>query len=185
MREVLKVQRLFVGIELPVSVQQVLEAVRTDYPSARWHPARAMHVTLSFIGIVDQATGARMAAALADLSAAELELAIRGVGYFGSEARPTVLWAGVEARRSLLELQQLVEQRLVAAGLVADERPYRPHVTLARGKSGADALQGFLAQYADLVLPTFPVSEVCLYVSRGGSAGVEYEVIERFSLLKR
>lgn len=67
-------------------------------------------------------------------------------------------------------------------GLVADTRPYRPHVTLARVKQGGAVLQGFLQQYAALRLPAFAVSQVCLYVSRGGSGPVQYEVIQRFTL---
>ncbi|MFA5678729.1 MAG: RNA 2',3'-cyclic phosphodiesterase [Pseudomonas sp.] len=183
--EVLIVQRLFVGIELPVSIRQTLVAMRVDYPSARWHPAEALHLTLSFIGQVDQQTGANMAAALVDLPATELMLTIRGAGFFGSEQKPAVLWAGVEPSSPLLQLQQEVEQRLLPLGLVADTRPYRPHITLARVKQGGDALRCFLSRNADLALPPFSVPHVCLYVSHGGSAGVHYEVIERFNLVKR
>ena len=175
-------QRLFVGIELPDSVRRTLADIRMDYPTARWHPPGALHVTLSFIGSVDQATAQQMAAALEGLPDPGGQLAINGVGYFGSEERPKVLWAGVDASMALLQLQQVVEQRLLPLGLVADTRPYRPHVTLARVRQGGAVLQGFLQQYAALRLPAFAVSQVCLYVSRGGSGPVQYEVIQRFTL---
>lgn len=183
--EVLIVQRLFVGIELPAMARQMLAGVRVDYPSARWHPPEALHLTLSFIGQVDQQTAARMAGALTELPEQELELSIQGVGYFGSEQKPSVLWAGVEASRALSALQKAVEQRLLPLGLVADQRPYRPHITLARVKQGGEALQRYLSQHADLAVPPFTVQQVCMYVSRGGAAGVHYDVIERFRLLKR
>lgn len=178
-------QRLFVGIELPDGARRRLGAIHLDYPSARWHPPAALHVTLSFIGLVDEQTAARMAAALEGLPSAALNLTIRGVGYFGSEHKPSVLWAGVEPSQPLLALQQTVEQRLLPCGLMADTRPYRPHVTLARVKQRTEALTQFLQDYADLALAPFPVPHVCLYVSRGGASEVQYEVIKRFSLLKR
>ena len=178
-------QRLFVGIELPDEARHALLKVRADYPGARWHPPEALHVTLSFIGMVDATTQAAMAQSLVGLPDPGVDLRIQGVGYFGTPDRPKVLWAGVELSGGLWQLQQEVEQRLLPLGLVAEQRPYRPHVTLARVKQGSGALQAFVQQYADLSLAPFNVGHVSLYCSRGGSAGVDYQVIERFSLLKR
>lgn len=184
------VQRLFVGIELPDPLRQALAGIGLAYPAGhwptvRWHSPEALHVTLSFFGQAEEDTAAGIAAALQGLPDPGVELSIQGVGYFGSEQKPTVLWAGVRPTVALMQLQQAVEQRLLPLGLQPDQRPYRPHVTLARLKRGGDELQAFLDRHARLVLPTFIVEHVCLYVSRGGSAGVHYEVIERFSLLKR
>lgn len=183
-------QRLFVGIELPESARQILAGVRLSYmnshwPSARWHAPSALHVTLSFIGQVDKHTATQMAAALVGLSDRGVALSIQGVGYFGTEQKLFVLWAGVEPNPFLLRLQQEVEQRLLPLGLVLDNRPCRPHVTLARVRQGGEMLQGFLARHADLVLLPFAVEHICLYVSSGNDTDVRYEVIERFKLLKR
>lgn len=178
-------QRLFVGIELPDAARRMLEPLRTEYPTARWHPSDAFHVTLSFIGHVDEQTGKRMAAALVGLPIPEMMLTLRGVGYFGSEHKPAVLWAGVETTDALLQLQKAVEQRLLPQGLVPEARPYRPHVTLARVRQGGNALRGFLEENADLAVQPFAVQHVSLFVSCGDTSGVRYEVIERFSLLKR
>lgn len=183
-------QRLFVGIELPESAAQILAGIRQGYansswPSARWHEPSALHVTLSFIGQVDQHTATQMAAALRGLPDWDAILSIRGVGYFGTEQKPVVLWAGVERDPFLLQLQQEVEQRLLPLGLLPDARPYRPHVTLARVKQGGEMLQEFLTRHADLALPPFAVEHICLYISNGSDTQVRYEVIERFKLLKR
>ncbi len=178
-------QRLFVGIEIPASARMKLTTLRTDYPGARWHPPEALHLTLVFIGHVEDAQARQVAAALADLHGAALTLELAGVGHFGTVHKPTVLWAGVKASALLAQLQQRVEQQLLPLGLIRDERPYRPHVTLARVKEGGEALQDFLQRYRDFRLPPFEVQEFCLYVSHGGPSGVRYEVIERFSLAKR
>lgn len=178
-------QRLFVGLELPRSVAEQLGRVRVEYPAARWHPVQALHLTLCFIGEVDAQTATAMAGALHDLPDPELKLTIRGVGYFGTPERPRVLWAGVTAEAALMQLQEEVEQRLVPVGLVPDTRAYRPHITLARVRQGGEPLRAFLEGHADLALPPFAVDHLSLYVSRGGEGGVRYEVIERFSWLKR
>lgn len=178
-------QRLFVGIGLPEPAREILARLRADYPTARWHPPEALHLTLVFIGQVSEPEARRMVAALSELRCPALTISIGGVGHFGPVHKPTVLWAGVEASAALAQLQQSVEQRLLPLGLVRDERPYRPHVTLARVRQGGEALQGFLERYREFSLPSFEVQEFCLYVSRGGPSGVRYEVIERFSLLKR
>lgn len=178
-------QRLFVGLELPRSVAEQLGRVRVEYPTARWHPVQALHLTLCFIGEVDAQAATAMAGALHDLPDPELSLTIRGVGYFGTPERPRVLWAGVTAEAALMQLQEEVEQRLVPVGLVPDTRAYRPHITLARVRQGGEPLRAFVEGHGDLALPPFAVDYLSLYVSRGGEGGVRYEVIERFSWLKR
>lgn len=183
--EVAAVQRLFVGIEVPGQIRAALQKLRMAYPTARWHPPEALHITLSFIGHVELDRAAQMAAALVHLPHPQLSLRVQGVGCFGGREKPRVLWAGIEPDGALLALQQGVERRLLPLGLVPDARPYCPHVTLARVRQGGEALETFLQAHQDLSLPAFRVSEVCLYVSHGGADGVRYEVIERFSLLKR
>lgn len=178
-------QRLFVGIELPASVRKSLTTLQANYPTARWHPPEALHLTLVFIGQVSEQVARGMAAGLSELACPALALEVKGVGHFGAERKPTVIWAGVETSASLLRLQQCVEQRLLPLGLVADERPYRPHITLARVREGGEVLQQFLHRHREFRLSAFEVDQFCLYVSRGGPEGVRYEVIERFSLLKR
>ena len=156
-----------------------------DYPGARWHPPEALHLTLVFIGHVEDAQARQVAAALADLHGAALTLELAGVDHFGTVHKPTVLWAGVTAEAALMQLQEEVEQRLVPVGLVPDTRAYRPHITLARVRQGGEPLRAFLEGHRDLALPPFAVDHLSLYVSRGGEGGVRYEVIERFSLAKR
>lgn len=173
--------RLFVGIELPDELKQLLSGVREEHPAARWHGPEQLHLTLNFIGHVDQEQARRMAAALVGVSCSPFSLAVQGVGYFGTPQRPSVLWAGLTPSAPLHQLQKTLEQRLVPLGLVVEDRPYTPHITLARVRPGVP-LQAFLQQYAQLSSSAFKVDHICLFLSSGGEQGVRYQVIERYRL---
>lgn len=173
--------RLFVGIELPASLRQALSGVREDCLGARWHEPEQLHLTLNFIGSVSEECARRMAAALVDVSGSRFSLKVQGVGYFGAPQRPSVLWAGLASSVELHQLHKAVEQRLIPLGLMVEDRPYIPHITLARLKKGVP-LQSFLQRYDQLSLPAFQVDHLCLYLSSGGERGVRYQVVERFRL---
>ena len=173
--------RLFVGIELPESLRETLSAVREDYMGAHWHEPEQLHLTLNFIGGVNEECARRMAAALVDVPSSRFSLRVEGVGYFGTPQRPSVFWAGLAPSVQLRQLQKAVEQRLLPLGLMVEDRPYIPHITLARVKKGVP-LQTFLQRHAQLSLPAFQVDHLCLYLSSGGEQGVCYQVVERFGL---
>lgn len=173
--------RLFVGIELPDAVRQALAELREAHPAARWHGPEQLHLTLSFIGQVEQARVQSIAQALVDPPGPSFELAVQGVGYCGSPERPRIVWAGVAGSAPLHRLQQQVEARLLPLGLQLDERPYTPHITLARVRQGLP-LQAFLQRHGALALPAFTVEHICLFLSNGGERGVRYQVLERFPL---
>lgn len=174
--------RLFVGIELPEAVRQALAEVREAHPAARWHEPEQLHLTLSFIGPVEQEAARNIAQVLAGVPGPSFELAVEGVGYFGSPERPRIFWAGVAESPPLYRLQQRVEARLLPLGLRLDERPYTPHITLARVRQGLP-LQALLQRHASLSLPAFTVDHICLFLSGGAEQGVRYEVLERFQLV--
>lgn len=174
--------RLFVGIELPEAARQALAEVREAHPAARWHDPEQLHLTLSFIGQAEQDRVRDIVQALAVVPGPSFELAVQGVGYFGSLERPRIIWAGVAESPPLHRLQQQVETRLLPLGLQLDERPYTPHITLARVRQGLP-LQAFLQRQARLSLPAFPVGHICLFLSSGGEQGVRYQVLERFKLV--
>ena len=174
--------RLFVGIELPDTLKQALAKLREAHPAARWHGPEQLHLTLNFIGQVNEEQARRMAEVLVEVPGPQFELQVQGVGYFGTAERPRVLWAGVAETPLLYQLQQRLEARLLPLGLVPDGRSYTPHITLARVRQGMP-LQAFLRRHAQLSLPAFPVDHICLFLSSGGDQGVRYEVLQRFRLL--
>ena len=93
-------------------------------------PAEKIHLTVAFLGAVaDEARPAALAAASA-LRASAFALELDHVGAF---RRAGVAWAGASSPSPrLIRLQALLAERLRAAGFALDDRPFAPHVTLAR-----------------------------------------------------
>jgi 2'-5' RNA ligase len=138
-------RRLFIGVPLPddaaAAVVSIVDAVRgrglpTGARDVRWVRLDGLHLTLRFLGptpdesIPRTAEAVRTAARSAD-GPVDLELA--GSGSFPSPHRPRTLWIGVrDASGALTALRTGLEDALVAAGWPPDDRPFHPHLTLAR-----------------------------------------------------
>ncbi|MBM2811251.1 MAG: thpR [Chloroflexi bacterium] len=142
--------RLFVAIDLPDTWRHRLteESARLEAASpefARWVDASLMHVTLVFLG--SQAASALPSITSAvDVAAADsigFSMSLSGLGAFGTPRSVRVVWAATEDRPTgaLAAVQRRVAGSLRDAGIVFDEAPFRPHVTLARARKGTTRLQ--------------------------------------------
>jgi 2'-5' RNA ligase len=171
--------RLFVGIGLPPELKLRLSLLCSGVPGAKWVEPGNFHVTLRFIGEVDEGRAADIDEALAQIRAPGFELALSGVGSFGSASKARMLWAGVEKSPSLFHLHQKVESALMRMGMQPEERRYTPHVTLARLKyapeGGTTRLQAFLAEHALFKAPPFAVDRFSLIASYLTKSGPIYE----------
>ena len=130
--------RLFVALALPPDVLAALDAaltpVRRAHPEPRWVPAQRWHLTLAFLGEVDEHRVPELSERLgrAATRTPPLQLALAGGGRFGSG----VLWAGF--RGDLEELSRLAARVGAAArrtGVPVEDRPYKAHLTVARGRT--------------------------------------------------
>ncbi len=109
-----------------------------------------MHITLRFAGDIDGRTADDFADQLADIGAAPFPVSIVGAGAFGGRD-PRVLWAGVAPSPQLEALYRANERAARAAGLEADPRGFKPHVTLARMRGvRQSAVAQFLGEFGDL-----------------------------------
>lgn len=124
--------RLFVALPLPAVVRERLSMIQTGVPKARWLDQANLHLTLRYVGEVEDHIGHEVAAALDRVDAPGFDLRLTGVGYFGSDRKPTVLWAGVERCEPLHLLKEKVDSAVRQAGIPRDGGKFRPHVTLAR-----------------------------------------------------
>src|SRR5689334_18760302 len=169
--------RLFVGINLPPEHKLRLSLLCGGMPGAKWVDPGNFHLTLRFIGEVDEGTAADIDAALVEVRAPRFALTPAGVGHFGGGGKPRMLWAGVERSQPLLTLHDKIEHVLaIRAGLEPDTRRYAPHITLARLKDVAmPKLQAFLAEHALLRLDPFAVDHVSLIASYLTKSGSIYE----------
>jgi 2'-5' RNA ligase len=119
---------------------------------------------------------------------AAFPLTVAGFGYLPNPHAPRMLVAGVQAGPALGEIARQAEEALAPLGVAREQRPYHPHVTLARvGNKSVRAVREYIANMKNPVFGTFPVSEFHLYLSRprpGGSGSV-YKALATFPLGSR
>lgn len=151
--------RLFVAIELPLHVQNILAetqaTLRDRSPAAsaiRWVDPAGIHLTLKFLGEVP---ALRLDSIQSAISAAveghtRFDARLHGLGCFPHTRRPRVLWAGLEEPNvPLQKLQSAIEDALNPLGFAAEKRPFQPHLTLGRAQRNAATAR--LQQMGDLV----------------------------------
>jgi 2'-5' RNA ligase len=140
-------------------------------------------VTLRFIGEVDEGAAADIDEALAGIKARRFGLNIAGVGLFGGEEKPRVLYAGVERSPLLVELRDKVGQALGRAGVPPEGRHFTPHVTLANIRAGHPADLGHYLEGNNLLrLPEIAVDRFQLVRSYLTKAGSLYEAAAEYPL---
>lgn len=174
--------RLFVGLPLPAEVADELGAKASGVPGARWVAPRNMHVTLRFIGEVEEGLAQEIHDGLSELDCPGFDLILSGFGFFGSR-QPHALWAGVEKTPGLVHLRDKVESCVVRLGLDPEPRKFTPHVTLARLKDTPPSrVQDFLSAHSPYQAGPFPVEAFTLFRSHLGRGGAEYEALESYPL---
>ncbi|MEU8839212.1 RNA 2',3'-cyclic phosphodiesterase [Streptomyces roseus] len=129
--------RVFIALAPPDDAKEELARVlRPSYrthPELRWNRIEDWHITLAFLGELPVSTVPLLRPPLAALAAAHrpLELALRGSGHFDRR----VLWSGIEGEMDgLHQLTSQVRSVVRECGIVFEDRPLRPHLTLARSR---------------------------------------------------
>jgi 2'-5' RNA ligase len=169
------VRRLFVAIEMPETVAARLSKMLSGIPEARWVAPKNFHLTLRFIGEVDDRVADEIARGLSRLRVPSFDLALGGLGYFETRGRLRAVWVGVRAEPALVALQRKVEKEVVAAGLPAEGRKFKPHITLARFSNTPVAVAGsFLAAHGGIRSDVFAVESMALFESTLGNGGPTY-----------
>jgi 2'-5' RNA ligase len=175
--------RLFTGIEIPLAVADGLAMMAGGLAGARWISAEAYHITLRFIGDIDDATAGDVTAALEETAGENFSLSLAGTGCFGGK-KPRSIWAGLEPCPALNELQARQERACQMAGLRPDGRKFTPHVTLARLSSGVSVLdvEHYLAAHAGYRSASFEAGQFVLYSAKPSTGGGPYVVQQAYPL---
>ena len=137
--------RSFVAIELPEEAKAGLarlrrELERDEHKFVKWVDPRGIHLTLKFLGDIPSRRVTEITEAMGKAVQGffPFRLEISGLGAFPSLKQPRVLWVGVGGEvDNLSRLQQSIDCALAALGFAAEERPFVPHLTLARIREGA------------------------------------------------
>jgi 2'-5' RNA ligase len=176
--------RLFVALDVPDAAVQHLERavaeVRERHREPRWVPCDRWHVTLAFLGEVAEPRLDPLSERLERAARRHegLSLAFAGAGRFGNR----VLWVGVRGDATPLgRLAASVTAAARKAGVPLDDRPHRPHVTLARGRTTSLDLRPVVADLSDYEGPPWRAESFSLVRSRLGPQP-QYEVLAGYRL---
>ena len=175
--------RLFIAIDLPEEQKRRIGSISYGLPGTRWMAAEQTHLTLRFIGEVDDTSCRRIADALSEVRADPFPLQIKGIGHFPPRRTPRVLWLGLDQSEPLLQLQRRVEAKLQQSGLAPEGRKFSPHITIARfNNPPLDKVAAFMAGHSLFELPPFRANEFHLYSSFLTSSGAVHTLETSYPL---
>ncbi len=168
--------RLFVAIDLPEDIKQQIGALQFGVPDAKWSQPENAHITLAFLGEIDASDMPDIALSLGRINVPSFDLQIEGVGVYGNDKRPRVLWAGIGNAPALQHLHQKITQTLSSSGVTFEDRRFSPHITLARvQKSPYTRVREYLTEYSLFKTRPFHVDQFTLFSSILGRTGPHYE----------
>src|SRR3954452_3045597 len=135
--------RTFIAVDPGDAIRGRLTALQETLARAgsegKWVEPDNLHVTLLFLGEVDERDVLAVCRAVGEACAPRpsFALSVEGVGCFGNPSRPRTIWAGLGAgAANLVELHDALEGPLLALGCYRREaRAYTPHLTLGRARS--------------------------------------------------
>jgi 2'-5' RNA ligase len=184
--------RLFVAAEIGETLaaraaeltRELQRRARESAPRARvtWVPADRLHLTVRFIGEVDETRAAGVHNALEPpLAVAPFDLTLTGAGAFPKGGAPRVLWVGVaNGRDELVAAERDVSARLARLGIPEEERAYSPHLTLARVREPAGLRSARLLEgLTERALGTVRVDAITLFQSKLSPKGPAYTPLLR------
>ena len=174
--------RLFTALEIPSPLAFSLSLLRGGLPGARWVDPENYHITLRFIGDIDQRTADEVGTALMRVDKPRFDMTIGGLDALGGN-KPHSIVAVVKPSKALQDLQAEHERIIQRIGLEPERRKFRPHVTLARIKGVAEAdAAAYLTLRGDFRTPPFPVGRFVLLSSRDSKGGGPYVMEEAYPL---
>jgi len=195
--------RIFIGIDLDPEVRarisRFLEGVASFAPEARWVRPESLHITLKFIGEQPPERVEAITERLRRVEGSGFEIRCGGYGFFPTAKAPRVFWIGIQAGPQLAELAERVDVAVAELGIPREDRPYSPHLTLARGGAGRSSgspkwrkgdspkntfavLEKRLAAMGELDFGAMTAHEFILYQSQLSPSGSKYTKLQRFPL---
>jgi len=179
--------RLFIAIEIPehirASFASLLKEFRAIAPRVKWVRAENLHVTLKFLGETESMKlGALQNVLSAVRSPEPVNLEFRGLGFFPNEKRPRVFWAGMEASPNLKSLAADIDQVAYRIGFPLEERPFTPHLTLARFSLPGipPKLLQVMKEKSSQPFGSLTAGEFHLIESKLKPSGAEYTTVQTF-----
>jgi 2'-5' RNA ligase len=182
--------RSFIAIETPPEVKadiaKVQEGLRTTNADVRWESTEKFHITLKFLGNVDEprlnSLADRLQEALSRFG--PFNMTYRGVGCFPNQHHPRIIWIGAENEDgSLTRIQETAELVAEGLGFQKEERQFHPHITIGRVK-GSKNLQALVAELGNASFNPHAalIKDVLLMKSDLKPTGSVYSVLRSYKL---
>lgn len=182
--------RAFIAVDLePRVIENICRTIgelKPLIPGIRWASPKNFHLTLKFLGDIEETRVQDIAAALSDKICPFPRLSInaKGLEVFPDLRRPRILWVGL-AGNGLTMLAAHVEAALQPLGFAAEPRPFTPHLTIGRWRQfdrPAKTLGEALASWRDREFGESLVDKVILYQSVLKPEGAIYQTLKVVSL---
>ncbi len=180
--------RLFVGIPLPDHVKDAvygeIQRWQARVNGIKFVERENLHITLKFIGEVDDGRAKNIAAALRSVEARQFDVEVRGIGAFPNPARARVIWAGVgKGFEEIVALSREIDEILAKEGVPRESKEFHPHVTMGRVKRFDPEIARIISAGRDRKFGTFRFERFVLFRSTLTRSGPIYDVVERYGAI--
>lgn len=168
--------RLFTGLEIPQDIKFELDMMKGGVIGARWMERDSYHLTLRFIGDIEETLARDLAEALDSIAVPSFVTRLKGLGAFGG-AKPHAIYANAEMSLDLKRLQAANERACRQVGLAGETRKFTPHVTVARlRRADPGDVQRYIAAHNLYESRPFEVGRFVLYSARPSRGGGPYSI---------
>jgi len=185
--------RSFIAIEIPEEIKKEISSIQDELKKnlgktrgISWARAETTHLTLKFLGDVpgEKIKTTEEALRLSARGIKAFTISVAGAGCFPNLENPRVLWTGIQESEELKNLHAAIEGSLCAIGFGKDEKPFRPHLTLARIKSQAEGkkLSKAIKELGADIKADFIVDSVILFKSELNSKGAAHTPLAKIIL---
>ena len=184
-------KRIFLGIPVRVNISTMVEMIKTTvdapYGDIKWVYGKNLHLTLAFLGNVEEIQINEISQSLEELNfGSPFNCVLSHTGVFPNPAEPSVFWLGIDkGKDQIIDIVEQLNEMLKKLKLPFEEKPFIPHITIGRVKNKENSWKIDTNTYLNAVFsPTrFPVNSVHLYQSELTQQGVKFKTIVSSSLL--
>lgn len=173
--------RLFIAFDVSEETERYLRELQKQLPAdSKLSLAKEFHLTLKFLGDVDETTLEKIKSALSCVKFSPFTAKTRMIGVFPDRRMIRVVWVGLEPDDKIVALQKEIESALIS--IFPKDEQFHPHLTLARVKFVKDktafigALKSLKAKEIE-----FQVTSFRLMKSKLTPQGPVYEIVQEFS----
>ena len=182
---------MFIAVELPEEVKGkiggLIEKLKVSGAAVRWVEQKNLHVTLKFLGWVDDARISEVVELTEKTAKGKkaFQAGFQGIGSFPAGESPRVIWAGInEGGDKFKQLTEELEKNFSQAGFRSEERGFSSHITIGRvnDNKGVDELKEKMAALNEVKLGEALIASVSVMKSTLTPNGPRYEKIKEVRL---